>query len=63
MATTLYLKMFSTDYYKSFPQATSYICAVTGNSDGFKLVYRILELFHPQRQKSKGDIHKSIAIP
>ena len=63
MSTALYLKLSGMDYFKSFPQANAYVRAASATSDGFRLVYRILELVHPRLRQSKGGLHKTIAIP
>ena len=63
MSTALYLKLTSTDYFKSFPQASAYARAAAGNSNGFQLIYRIIELVHPRLHQAKGGIHKAIPIP
>ena len=63
MSTALYLKLSGHDYFKSYPQATAYVRAAASTSDGFRLIYRILELVHPRLRQSKGGIHKRITIP
>ena len=40
-----------------------YIHSAANNSDGFKLLYRILEIIHPRLRISKGGIHKTIEAP
>ena len=63
MSTALHLKLTTNDYFKGFPQAMTYVHAAHNNSDGFKLLYRILELIHPQLRAEKGGIHKTIEAP
>ena len=63
MATALHMKLTTNDYFKSFPAAQTYVRAASNNSDGFKLLYRILEIIHPQLRASKGGIHKTIKAP
>ena len=63
MSTALHLKLTGNDYFKSFPKAQTYIHAAANNSDGFKLLYRILEIIHPRLRISKGSIHKMIKAP
>ena len=46
MSTAIYLKLTSSDYFKSFPQAQTYVMAASHRSNGFQLIYRILELVH-----------------
>ena len=63
MSTALHLKLTTNDYFKGFPQAKTYVQAAANNADGFKLLYRIVEIIHPQLRASKGGIHKSIEPP
>ena len=63
MATALHMKLSTEDYFREFPAATTYVNAATNNSDGFKLLYRIVEIIHPRLRVSKGGIHKSIQLP
>ena len=63
MSTAIYLKLSSMEYFKSYPQANAYVRAASATSDGFRLIYRILELVHPRLRQSKGGIHKTITIP
>ena len=51
------------DYFKYFAQASTYVRAAAANSNGFQLIYRILELVHPRLRQSKGGIHKIIHVP
>ena len=63
MSTALYLKLASYDYFPEFPQARTYVQTAASNSDGYQLLFRILELVHPQLREAKGGINKSIPIP
>lgn len=63
MSTALFLKLTCTDYFKSFPQAIAYVRAASGTSNGFQLIYRIIELVHPRLRQAKGGIHKAIPVP
>ena len=63
VSTALYLKLASYDYFPEFPQARTYVQAATSNSNGYQLLFRILELVHPQLREAKGGINKSIPIP
>ena len=63
MSTALYLKLSASDYFKGYPQAIAYVHAASSNSDGFRLIYRILELVHPRLRQSKGGMHKTIPPP
>ena len=60
MSTTIYHKLTSSDYFKDFPQAMTYVRAASHTSNGFHLMYCILELVHPQLHQVKGGIHKCI---
>ena len=62
MSTALYLKLASYDYFPEFPQARTYVQAAASNSNGYQLLFRILELVHPQLREAKGGINKSIPI-
>ena len=63
MSTALHLKLTGNDYFKSFPKALTYVQAAANNSDGFKLIYRILEIIHPRLRVSKGGVHKTVEAP
>ena len=63
MSTALHLKLTTNQYFKGFPIAMTYVRAAANNSNGFKLLYRILEIIHPKLRASKGGIHKTIAPP
>ena len=63
MSTALHMKLTTNNYFDGFPQAQTYVQAATNNSDGFRLLYRIVEIIHPQLRASKGGIHKSIEAP
>ena len=63
MSTAIYLKLTSSDYFKSFPQALTYVRAASHTSNGFQLIYRILELVYPRLRQAKGGIHKFIPVP
>ena len=63
MATALHMKLTSNDYFKGFLSALTYVQAASNTSNGFKLLYRILEIIHPQLRASKGGIHKTIEPP
>ena len=63
MSTALYIKLTGKDYLKEFPQAQSYVRAAAGTSNGFQLLYRILELVHPQLRAEQGGTHELITIP
>ena len=63
MSTAIYLKLTSSDYFKSFPQALTYVRAASHTSNGFQLMYRILELVHPRLRQAKGGIHKQVHVP
>ena len=56
MSTALFLKLTSGDYFKYFPQAMAYVRAASGTSNGFQLIYRIVELIHPRLCQAKGGI-------
>ena len=60
---SLYLKLTGSNYFKNFPKDQTYVQAAANNSDGFKLLYRILEIIDPQLRISKGGIHKIIEVP
>ena len=63
MSTALHLKLTGNDYFKSFPKAQAYITAAANNSDGFCLLYRIMENIHPRLRLEKGGSHKTIDAP
>ena len=63
MATALHLKLVGSDYFKSFPKAQTFITAAANSSDGFRLIYRILEIIHPRLRLEKGGLHKTIDPP
>ena len=63
MATALHLKLTTNNYFNNFQIAQTYINAAANNSDGFKLLYRIVEIIHPQHRAAKGGIHKAITAP
>ena len=63
MSTAIYLKLTSSDYFRHFPQAMTYVRAASHTSNGFQLIYRILELVHPRLRQAKGGIHKQIHVP
>lgn len=63
MSTAIYLKLTSGDYFKHFTQAMTYVRAASHTSNGFQLIYRILELVHPRLRQAKGGIHKNIPVP
>ena len=58
MSTAIYLKLTSNAYFKSFPQAMAYVNVTSSNSNGFQLMYRIMELVHPRLRQAKFSIHK-----
>ena len=60
MSTALYMELTTNSYFEVFPQAKTYIQAANSCSDGFKLLYRILEIIHPQLRVSKGGNNKKI---
>ena len=63
ISTVLRIRLTTNDYFTGFPQALTYIKAANNNSDGFKLMYRIVEIIHPQQRVSKGGIRRSIEPP
>ena len=63
MSTAFYLKLTNTDYFKGFPQAKSYLSAISENSNGFLLMCRIVDLIHRHLRQEKGGIHTSIPPP
>ena len=63
MSTALHLKLTGNDYFKSFPKAQTFITAAANSSDGFRLLYRILEIIHPRLRLEKGGLHKTIDPP
>ena len=63
MATALHLKLTTNGYFKGFPVASTYIQAAANSNDGFKLLYRILEIIHPKLRAEKGGIHKIVEAP
>ena len=63
MSTALHLKLVWNDYFKSFPKAQTFITAAANSSDGFRLLYRILEIIHPRLRLEKGGLHKTIDAP
>ena len=63
MATALPMKLTTNDYFKNFPAAQTYVQSASNDSDGFKILYRIVEIIHPQLRASKGGIHKTIKAP
>ena len=63
VSTNLHIKLTESDYFKSFHKAQTYIHAVANNSNGFKLMYIILEIIHSRLRISKGSIHKTIEAP
>ena len=63
MSSALHIKLTTGEYFKGFPQAQSYVNAAANNSDGFRLIYRIIEIIHPKLRAAKGGIHKSIDPP
>ena len=62
MSTAPYFKISSRDHFKLFPQAMAYACAAANTSNGFRFIFRVVELVHPQLRQAKGGIHKSIPI-
>ena len=63
MSTALHLKLVENDYFKSFPKAQTFITAAANSSDGFQLLYRILEIIHPRLRLENGGLHKTIDPP
>ena len=63
MAAALHMKLKTNDYFENFPAAQTDVNTVSNNSDGFKLMYRIVEIIHPQLRASKGGLHKIITNP
>ena len=63
MATALHMKLSTENYFSNFPAAITYVNAASNDSNGFKLLYRIVEIIHPRLRVSKGGIHKSIQLP
>ena len=60
MYIALHLKLTGNDYFNIFPKPQTYVQAAANKSGGFKLLYRILEIIHPQLGISKVGIHKMI---
>ena len=63
MATALHLKLTTNGYFKGFQVASTYIQAAANSNDGFKLLYRILEIIYPKLRAEKGGIHKVVEAP
>lgn len=63
MSRALHLKITGNDYFAKFDKAQTYVNAAGNNIDGFKLLYRILEIIHPRLRISKGGVHKTIVAP
>ena len=63
MSTALHIKLTTNNYFDKFQIAQTYINAAANNNDGFKLLYRIVEIIHPQLRAAKGGIHKAITAP
>lgn len=63
MSTALYLKPIGTDYFKGFTHTFTYVQAVSANSNGFQLLYHILELVHLRLRQAKIGINKTIIPP
>ena len=63
MSMALHMKPTCTNYFKSFPKTQTYITAAANNSDGLKLLYRIMEIIHPRLRLEKGGMQKTIDAP
>ena len=63
MATSLRTKLTTNDYFKDFSAAQTYVRISSNNSDGFKLLYIIVEIIHTQLRASKEGLHKIITPP
>lgn len=63
MSTALHLNLCGNNYFDKFDKAQTYINAAANNSDGFKLLYNILEIIHQMLRISKGRVHKTIVAP
>ena len=57
------MKLLSSDYFRGFEKAKTYIDATSNSCDGFRLLYRILEIIHPRLRLEKGGLHKTIDAP
>ena len=60
MSTALHIKLVGSDYFKSFDKAKTYIDSASNSCNGFRLLYRILEIIHPRLRLEKGGLHKTI---
>ena len=63
MSPALHLKMTRGNYFKPFPKVQTFITAAANSSDGFRLLYRILEIIQPRLWLEKGEHHKTIDPP
>ena len=63
MSTALHIKLTGEDSVKLFPRVATYVKSVATNSYGFKLIYRIVEIIHPQLRASKGGVYEVIESP
>ena len=63
MSTALHIKLVGSDYFKSFDKAKTYIDSASNSCNGFRLLYRILEIIHPRLRLEKGGLHKTIDSP
>ena len=62
MATVLHKKLTSINYFTSFTTAQTYILVAANHSDGFKLLYCILEIIHPKVRAEKRSIDKTVEV-
>ena len=63
MSTALHLKLTSNDYFNNFPTAQTYVHAAANSNNGFKLLYRIIEIIHPRLRAENGGLNKTIEAP
>ena len=63
MSTALHIKLTTGVFFTGFSQAESYVNAASNNSDGFRLLYRIVEIYTPTTTCFERGIHKSIEQP
>ena len=54
MTTGIYLELTSNTYFNSFPYAMAYLNAASSNSNGFQLIYHILEIVYQDYAKQKA---------
>lgn len=63
MSKAFHLKLTRNDYFAKFDKAQTYVNAAANKSDGFKLLYRILEIIHLRLRISIGGVQKTIVAP